>query len=56
VPVKKDVGNLKGLAVSGTRKAALALADSPAAWLVVVSGENVAAVLDRLGGAISFRK
>jgi hypothetical protein len=56
VPVKKDVGNLKGLAVSGTRKAALALADSPAAWLVVVSGENAAAVLDRLGGAISFRK
>ncbi|MBM3312759.1 MAG: transglutaminase domain-containing protein [Candidatus Aminicenantes bacterium] len=55
-PKKRAVGPFEAVTVAGARKAALALADAPAAWLVVVSGENAAAILDRVSGAISFRK
>jgi hypothetical protein len=52
---EQNAGSLKGLAALGAKKAAIMISDAPAGWLVVASGENAAAALDRVLRGISFK-
>jgi hypothetical protein len=54
-PVERITEGRRSVAAVGDSKAALFLADAPAAWLVVASGENASAVLETVLRGLSLK-
>jgi len=55
-PLERKAGGKKGFAASEKAAAAAVIVDRPAGWLIVATGENAPALLDRVLSGLTFRQ